>query len=69
MDYEFCKGFHARVSARIYGRVTCLLATPLIRALQKILGGGVPLLVFLDSFRHPLSCEFLMPTYLARSNR
>jgi hypothetical protein len=49
--------------------VTCLLATPLIRALQKILGDGVPLLVFLDSFRHPLSCEFLMLTYLARSNR
>jgi len=30
MDYEFCKGFYARVSDRFYGRVTRLLVTPLM---------------------------------------
>jgi glucosyl-3-phosphoglycerate synthase len=69
MDYEFCKGFYARVSDRIYGRVTRLLVTPLIRALQKILGRDVPLLVFLDSFRYPLAGEFSMLADLARINR
>src|SRR5947207_8520593 len=69
MDYEFCKGFYARVSERLYGRVTRLLVTPLIRALQKILGREVPLLVFLDSFRYPLSGEFSMLADLARVNR
>ncbi len=69
MDYEFCKGFYARVSDRFYGRVTRLLVTPLIRALQKVLGREVPLLVFLDSFRYPLSGEFSMLADLARINR
>ena len=69
MDYEFCKGFYARVSDRMYGRVTRLLVTPLIRALQKILGREIPLLVFLDSFRYPLAGEFSMLADLARINR
>jgi glucosyl-3-phosphoglycerate synthase len=33
MDYEFCKGFYARVSDRFYGRVPRCLATLLIRVL------------------------------------
>ena len=69
MDYEFCKGYYARVSDRFYGRVARLLVTPLIRALQKVLGREVPLLVFLDSFRYPLSGEFSMVADLARLNR
>jgi glucosyl-3-phosphoglycerate synthase len=69
MDYEFCKGYYARVSDRLYGRVTRLLVTPLIRALQKIIGRDVPLLVFLDSFRYPLAGEFSMLADLARINR
>jgi glucosyl-3-phosphoglycerate synthase len=69
MDYEFCKGYYARVSDRIYGRVTRLLVTPLISALQKVLGRDVPLLAFLDSFRYPLAGEFSMVTDLARVNR
>lgn len=69
MDYEFCKGYYARVSERLYGRVTRLLVTPLIRALQKILGRDTPLLVFLDSFRYPLAGEFSMLADLARVNR
>ena len=69
MDYEFCKGYYARVADRLYGRVTRLLVTPLIGALQKILGREVSLLVFLDSFRYPLAGEFSMLTDLARANR
>lgn len=69
MDYVFCKGYYARVSDRLYGRVTRLLVTPLIRALQKILGRDIDLLNFLDSFRYPLSGEFSMSADLARINR
>jgi glucosyl-3-phosphoglycerate synthase len=69
MDYEFCKGFYARVSDRLYGRVTRLLVTPLIRALQHVLYRESQLLGFLDSFRYPLSGEFSMVADLARINR
>jgi len=69
MDYEFCKGFYARVSGRLYGRVTRLLVTPLIRALQHVLYRESQLLGFLDSFRYPLSGEFSMLADLARINR
>jgi glucosyl-3-phosphoglycerate synthase len=69
MDYVFCKGYYARVSDRLYGRATRLFVTPLIRALQKILGRDVALLNFLDSFRYPLAGEFCMTTDLARINR
>lgn len=69
MDHEFCKGYYARVSERLYGRVTRLLVTPLLRSLQKILEREVPLLVFLDSFRYPLAGEFSMLADLARVNR
>jgi glucosyl-3-phosphoglycerate synthase len=69
MDYEFCKGFYARVSDKFYGRVTRLLVTPLIRALQNVLYRESQLLGFLDSFRYPLSGEFSMLADLARINR
>ncbi len=69
MDYVFCKGYYARVSDKLYGRVTRLMVTPLIRALQKILGRDVDLLNFLDSFRYPLAGEFCMSTDLIRINR
>lgn len=69
MDYVFCKGYYARVSERLYGRVTRLLVTPLLRALQKLLGREVDLLNFLDSFRYPLAGEFCMTSDLARINR
>lgn len=68
INFEFCKGYYARVTDRMHGRVTRLLVTPLLRSLQKILG-PVPLLSFLDSFRYPLAGEFAMMADLARSNR
>jgi glucosyl-3-phosphoglycerate synthase len=68
MGYEFCKGFYSRVTDRMFGRVTRLFFTPLIRALEKILG-YLPVLVYFDSFRYPLSGEFSLDIDLARVNR
>lgn len=67
-DYEFSKGFYARVTDRMYGRATRLLITPLIRSLEEIVG-HTEFLRYLDSFRYPLSGEFCMQVDLARANR
>lgn len=57
-NYEFCKGFYARVAGgRINGRVSRLLVTPLLRALKKTVG-EVEYLAYMDSFRYPLAGEF-----------
>jgi glucosyl-3-phosphoglycerate synthase len=68
INFEFCKGYYARVSNHMHGRATRLLITPLIRSLIRIFG-YLPFLVFLDSFRYPLAGEFSMRTDLARVNR
>jgi glucosyl-3-phosphoglycerate synthase len=68
LDYDFCKGFYTRVTDKMHGRVTRLLVTPLIRALEKIIGYH-PLLVFFDSFRYILAGEFSMDVNLARINK
>jgi glucosyl-3-phosphoglycerate synthase len=68
MNYEFVKGYYARVSDRLYGRVTRLFMTPFLRAMRSVLGPN-PLIEFLDSFRFPLAGEFAMTTELARSIR
>ncbi|MFT5008964.1 MAG: glucosyl-3-phosphoglycerate synthase [Granulosicoccus sp.] len=57
-NYEFCKGYYARVAAgKINGRVSRLLVTPLLRALKRVLG-PIEYLDFMDSFRYPLAGEF-----------
>jgi glucosyl-3-phosphoglycerate synthase len=68
LDFEFAKGFYARVSTKMHGRVTRLFVTPLLRSLRAIFG-PLPLLSYLDSFRYPLSGEFAMKADLARVNR
>jgi glucosyl-3-phosphoglycerate synthase len=68
MNYEFAKGYYARVNERLYGRVTRLFMTPLLRAMKSVLGPN-PLLDFLDSFRFPLAGECAMTSELARSIR
>ncbi len=68
LGYEFCKGYYARVTDRLHGRVTRLFISPMIRALQRLVGPN-PLLTFLDSFRYPLAGEFAMVTDLAWTNR
>ena len=57
-NYEFCKGFYARVSnGSINGRVSRLLVTPLIRALRHVFG-ETQYLNYMDSFRYILAGEF-----------
>ncbi len=57
-NYEFCKGYYARVAnQKMNGRVCRLLVTPLLRALKKVFG-SLDYLEYLDSFRYPLSGEF-----------
>lgn len=68
INYEFCKGYYARVSDRMHGRVTRLFFTPLVRAMQTIFGYS-PFLRYMDSFRYPLAGEFAMQADLARVNR
>jgi len=68
LGYEFCKGYYSRVTNKMYGRVTRLFVTPLIRSLERLLG-YLPFLVYLDSFRYPLAGEFSMIIDLARINR
>lgn len=68
LGFEFCKGYYARVTDRMHGRVTRLFVTPLVRALQSMAPSAV-FLDFLDSFRYPLAGEFAMDVNLARVNR
>ena len=65
LGYEYSKGYYARVTDRLHGRVTRLFLTPLVRALIQLVG-SVPYLRYLDSFRYALSGEFAMQTDLAR---
>ncbi|MEL7500207.1 MAG: glycosyl transferase [Planctomycetota bacterium] len=68
LDFEFCKAFYARTTDRMHGRVVRLLVQPLLRALIATLGHD-RFLMYLDSFRYPLSGEFAVTSNLARSNR
>jgi glucosyl-3-phosphoglycerate synthase len=68
IGFEFSKGYYARLSHQMHGRVTRLLMTPAIRALESIVG-HLPFLAYLDSFRYPLAGEFAMQADLARVNR
>jgi glucosyl-3-phosphoglycerate synthase len=68
LNYEFAKGYYGRVTDRLYGRVTRLFMTPLLRAMKSVLGPA-PLLDYLDSFRYPLAGECSMTTDLVRINR
>ncbi|AFJ01578.1 Glycosyltransferase [Methylophaga frappieri] len=57
-NYEFCKGYYARVAGgRLNGRVNRLLITPLLRALKAVMGSN-DYLDYMDSFRYALSGEF-----------
>ena len=68
LDFEFSKGYYARVTNKLYGRVTRIFYTPLIRALTRILGHN-RFLTYLDSFRYALSGEFAFIRTLARGIR
>jgi len=66
--FDFCKGYYARVSNKLNGRVMRLFVTPVLRALKSIVGPH-PFLVYLDTFRYPLAGEISMDIDLVRRNR
>ncbi len=68
LGFEFSKGYYARITDRMHGRVTRLFLTPLVRALEGM-APNAQFLKFLDSFRYPLAGEFAMDIDLARVNR
>lgn len=59
LGFDFCKGYSARFTDKLNGRVMRLLFTPLVRALQSVLGEQA-FLSYLDTFRYPLSGEVSM---------
>ncbi|MDD4997008.1 MAG: glycosyl transferase [Syntrophales bacterium] len=68
LSFEFSKGYYARVTNKLYGRVTRLYYTPLIRSLKRILGYNT-FIEYLDNFRYALSGEFSFDSSLARGIR
>jgi len=68
VDFEFSKGYYARVTDRLYGRVTRLFYTPLILTLKKILGYNA-FIEYLGNFRYALSGEFAFDAHLAKGIR
>ena len=57
-NFDFCKGYYPRISNnKVKGRVSRLLITPLLRALEKTIGHN-EFISFIDSFRYPLAGEF-----------
>ena len=68
LGFDFCKGYYARVSDRLNGRVMRLLVTPLLRAIRSIVGSH-PFVMYLDTFRYPLAGECSMDIDLVRRNR
>lgn len=68
LGFDFCKGYYARVSDKLNGRVMRLLVTPLLRALKSILGPH-PFLVYMDTFRYPLAGEFSLDVDVIRRVR
>ena len=68
LGFDFCKGYYARVTDQLNGRVMRLMVTPLLRALKSILGQH-SYLVYMDTFRYPLAGEFSMDVDLVRRVR
>ncbi len=66
--FEFAKGYYARVSGSMNGRVTRLFVAPLLRALLSTVG-RVPILEYFAGFRYPLAGEFAMTREVARVSR
>jgi glucosyl-3-phosphoglycerate synthase len=64
LRYQFAKGFYARYSDRLHGRVVRLFYFPFIRALRDVLG-KLDFLEYMADFRYPLSGEFATFTSIA----
>ena len=64
--FDFAKGYYARVTSTLYGRVTRLLVSPLLRALQDVVDSST-LPAFLGDFRYPLAGEVAFSRRLAEA--
>ena len=67
-DFEFNKGYYARVTDKVHGRATRLFYTPLLKSLERIFGKS-RYLDYMGSFRYALSGEFAFIRSLARGIR
>lgn len=68
-NFTFAKGYYARhADGKLNGRVARLMVTPILRALETVLGPD-ELLAYLDSFRYPLAGEFAMNTHALQDMR
>jgi len=65
LGFDFCKGYYARATDKLNGRVMRLLVTPMLRALKSMFGQH-PYLVYMDTFRYPLAGEFSMDVDVVR---
>ncbi len=65
LSFHYSKGFYARFSNKLYGRVTRLFIYPLVKTLEQIIGNH-PLINYLNSFRYHLSGEFSIQISLAK---
>ena len=68
MGFDFCKGYAARFTNKLNGRVMRLMFTPLIRSLESIIGPH-PFLNYMDTFRYPLSGEICVDLDVVRRAR
>ncbi len=68
VDFDFVKGYYARVSDRLHGRVTRLMLTPLLMAFNRLIGVD-PYVRYLASFRYALSGEFAVKCDLLQRMR
>jgi len=67
-DFEFVKGYYARVEdGQLYGRLFRLLVRPLLSAIAA--ESTAPILTYLESFRYALAGEFATTSSLARTLR
>ena len=65
LDFEFNKGYYSRVTNKLHGRVTRLFYSPLVSAMQKVVGHS-RYLDYMESFRYALSGEFSFIRSLGR---
>jgi glucosyl-3-phosphoglycerate synthase len=68
LGFDFCKGYTARFTHKLNGRVMRLMFTPLIRSLESIIGTH-PFLNYMDTFRYPLSGEICVDLDVVRRTR
>jgi glucosyl-3-phosphoglycerate synthase len=68
IDFDFVKGYYARVSDRLHGRVTRLMLSPLLAAFTRLMGAD-PYIRYLSSFRYALAGEFVTKIDLAERMR